>query len=223
VNNFRSSLPFLATRATEPIDTGTFNFYPRLEIADVVIQEQFAPLIAVDMTLQNGISLNVDYKKSRTLALSTVNYQLNETQSEEFTVGFGYLIRNVDIPFLTGSNKKRDRKKEEEEEEDPNQQNQGRNNRRGGGGRGLQGQDLDINFDMSIRDDISFAHRLDEGIQEPTRGTYAFSISPSAEYAISQRLSLRLFFDYRRTVPAIGPAAPRTDASGGIIVRFQLN
>jgi cell surface protein SprA len=224
VNNFRSSLPFLATRATEPIDTGTFNFYPRLEIADVVVQEQFAPLIAVDMTMQNGISLNVDYKKSRTLALSTVNYQLNETQSEEFTIGFGYLIRNVDIPFLTGSNKKRDRKKEEEEEQqDPNQQNQGRNNRRGGGGRGLQGQDLDINFDMSIRDDISFAHRLDEGIQEPTRGTYAFSISPSAEYAISQRLSLRLFFDYRRTVPAIGPAAPRTDASGGIIVRFQLN
>ena len=220
VNSFRSSLPYLATRATEPIDTATFNFYPRLEIADVVIQEQFAPLIAVDMTLQNGISLNVDYKKSRSLALSTVNYQLNETQSEEFTIGFGYLIRNVDIPFLTGSNKKRDRKKEEEEED---QQNQGRNNRRGGGGRGLQGQDLDINFDMSIRDDVSYAHRLDEGIQEPTRGTYVFSISPSAEYAISQRLSLRLFFDYRRTEPAVGPAVPRTDASGGIIVRFQLN
>ena len=136
VNNFRSSLPYLATRSTEPIDTATFNFFPRLEIADVVIQEQFAPLIAVDMTLQNGISMNVDYKKSRTLALSTVNYQRNETQSEEFTVGCGYLIRNVDIPFLTGSNKKRDRKKKEEEEY-PNQQNQnqGRNNRRGGGGR----------------------------------------------------------------------------------------
>ncbi|WP_170254736.1 T9SS outer membrane translocon Sov/SprA [Phaeodactylibacter luteus] len=223
VNNFRTSLPYLATRSTSPIDTGSFNFYPRLEIADVVIQESFAPLIGLDMTLTNGISFNVDYKKSRTLALSTVNYQLNETQSEEFTVGFGYLIRNVDIPFLTGSGKRKNNRRDEEEAEEENQSGRNNNRRGGGGGRGLQGQDLDINFDMSIRDDVTFAHRLDEGIREPTRGNYALSLSPSVEYAISQRLSLRLFFDYRRTVPATSAGFPRTDASGGVIVRFQLN
>lgn len=220
INNYRTSLPYLATRATEPIDTGTFNFYPRLEIADVVLQEGFAPLLAVDMTFKNGISITLDYKKSRMLALSTVNYQLNETQSQDFAFGFGYLIRNVDIGFLTGSNKKKDRK---EEEPDPKTKQPQGQNRRGGGGRGLQGKDLDINFNMSIRDDVTYAHRLDEGIREPTRGSYMLSLSPSAEYQISQRLSLRLFFDYRRTVPATSAGFPRTDASGGLVVRFQLN
>lgn len=221
VSNFRSSLPYLANRDTEPIDTTSFNFYPRLEISDVVIQESFSPLIAVDATLKNGMSFNVDYKKSRGLALSTVSYQLNETQTKEIVLGFGYLIRNLDIPFLTGSNKKKGRGGRGQEQDQPQDPNQ-RNNR-GPRGRGLQGKDLDINFNFSLRDDVTFAHRLDQGIIEPTRGNYTLSISPSAEYQLNRRLSLRLFFDYRRTVPKTSAGFPRTDTSGGIIVSFQLN
>ncbi len=222
VNNFRSSLPYLATLATGPIDTITFNFYPRLEISDVVIQEAFSPLIAIDATLVNGMSFNVDYKKSRQLALSTVNYQLNETQTKEIVLGFGYLLRNVDIPLLTGSKKKKGSSRKKEEEQKDDQKNQ-KNNQRGGRGRGLQGKDLDINFNMSLRDDVTYAHRLDEGIFEPTRGNYQLSLSPSAEYQLNRRLSLRLFFDYRRTVPKTSAGFPRTDTSGGIVVSFQLN
>ncbi|HMQ48278.1 MAG TPA: cell surface protein SprA [Saprospiraceae bacterium] len=224
VSNFRSSLPYLRNRdqITGPLDTANFNFFPRLEISDVVIQESFAPLIAIDATLKNGMSFLVDYKKSRTLALSTVSYQLNETQSKEIVLGFGYLLRNVDIPFLTGSGKKKkSRFKNEEDAED--QQNQ-QNNRGGGrGSRGLQSQDLDINFDFSLRDDITYAHLLDQDIAEPTRGNYTLSISPSMEYQLNQRLSLRLFFDYRQTRPKTSIGYPRTDTSGGIVVSFQLN
>jgi cell surface protein SprA len=220
VNNFRTSLPFLDTRATEPLDTSSFNFFPRLEISDVVISENFSPLIALDMTLVNGMSFNFNYNKSRTLALSTVNYQLNESQSEELTLGFGYLVRGVDIPFLTGSKKKKD--KDGEGGMLDNLGQGGRGNRRGGG-RGLQSQDLDINFDMSIRDDVTFAHRLDENIVEPTRGSYTLAFSPAIEYQLNRSLSLRLFFDYRRTVPATSASFPRTNSSGGVVVRFQLN
>jgi cell surface protein SprA len=222
VNDYRSSLPYLATlNETGGLDTSSFNFFPRLEIADVVIQEDFSPLIGVDMTFVNGMSFNSEYKKSRLLALSTVNYQLNETLSEEFVIGFGYLMRNVDIPFLTGSKKK---KKRDSDEEDQNaQQNQQGRGNRGSRGRGLQTRDLDINFNLSLRDDVTRAHRLDEGIAEITKGNYTLTISPSAEYQLNQRLSLRLFFDYRRTVPANSAGFPRTDTSGGIIVSFQLN
>jgi len=220
VNNYRSSLPYLATLSTTGgLDTSSFNFFPRLEIADVVIQEDFSPLIGIDMTLVNGISLRTEYKKSRMLALSTVNYQLNETRSEEFFIEFGYLLRNVDIPFLTGSKKKKKRKEDEEQQQ---QQNQGRgNNRRGG--RGLQTRDLDISFSFSLRDDITYAHRLDEGITDPTRGNYTISLSPAAEYQLNQRLSLRLFFDYRSTNPVISTSPPQINTSGGIVVSFQLN
>jgi cell surface protein SprA len=221
VSNFRSSLPYLATLAEEPIDTISFNFYPRLEISDIIIQEAFSPLIAISATLTNGMSFNVDYKKSRGLALSTVNYQLNETQTKEIVLGFGYLLRNVDIPFLTGSKKNKGSSRDRPgQQQQPQQQPGGRGGARG---RGLQGQDLDINFNMSIRDDVTYAHRLDEGIFEPTRGNYALSLSPSLEYQINRQLSLRLFFDYRRNVPKTSAGFPRTDTSGGIMVSFRLN
>ena len=229
INQYKTGIDFLDTTFDPTIpadDVGrnllTGDFFARLEIPELAIQESFAPFLAVDMTMQNGMSLNVDYKRARTLALSLINNQLNETQTKEISIGFGYLMKEVDIPFLTGSNKKKGKRKKEEEEKQQQQQ-QGRNNR-GGGGRGqLEGQDLDINFNFSLRDDVTYAHILDAQQFEPTRGTYSLSISPSAEYKLNRRLSLRLFFDYRRNVPKTSAGFPRTDTSGGIVVRFQLN
>ena len=218
INNFNTGLDYLRTRDEGGINELNSNFYPRLEIPQVGIQEAFSPLIAVSATMQNGMSFNVDYKKSRNLAMSFINNQLAETQTKEFVIGFGYKIRGLDIPFLTGSKKKRKNNQQEEEQPaDPRQQ-------RGGGGRGgqLNAQDLDINFDFSLRDDVTYNHLLDQNTFEPTRGNYQLSISPSAEYKLNQRLSLRLFFDYRRNKPKTSAGFPRTDTAGGLIVRFQL-
>jgi len=221
VNSYRTGLDYLRTRPLGSIDDISGNFYARLEIPEIVIQEAFSPLLAVDATLKNGMSFNVDYKKSRTLSMSFINKLLSETQVKEIIIGAGYRIRDFDIPFLTGSKKKGGKKKKEEEaKKTPANQN------RPGGGRGgsqLQSRDLDMQFNFSLRDDVTFAHKLDEGIFEPTRGSYALSISPAAEYKLNQRLSLRLFFDYRRTIPKTSQGFPRTDTSGGLVVRFQLN
>ncbi|RME97265.1 MAG: hypothetical protein D6772_10640, partial [Bacteroidetes bacterium] len=90
------------------------------------------------------------------------------------------------------------------------------------GGR-LGENDLDLQFAFSYRDDITVAQKLDQNLFEPTRGALAISLSPSAEYQLNKSLSLRAFLDYRRTVPKNSQGFPRTDASGGIVVRFQLN
>ncbi len=196
------------------------NFYPRLEVPQIAIQEGFQPLVQVNATLKNGMSFNFDYKKLRTLAMSFVSNQLSETQTEEISLGFGYLMRNVNIGFLTGD--KKQKKKKNQTTQTPQNQ-QGGNNRQGGGGGQLQNRDLDIQFTFSLRDDVTFNHLLDQGIIEPTRGNYALNISPSAEYKLNRRLSLRLFFDYRRNVPKTSAGFPRTDTAGGVVVRFTLN
>jgi len=197
------------------------NFYPRLEIPEVAIQEGFAPLLAVNATLKNGMSFNFDYKRSRILAMSFVSNQLSETRVKEITLGFGYIIRNLDIAFLTGSNKnKRTRRTPEQQQTPTNPQG----NRGGGSGNGqLQNRDLDIQFNFSLRDDVTFNHLLDQDVIEPTRGNFALNFSPSAEYKLNKRLSLRAFVDYRRAVPKTSAGFPRTDVAGGIVVRFQLN
>jgi cell surface protein SprA len=219
INSFNTGLDYLRTvDINGAVNELNQNFYPRLEVPEVVISEGFQPLIAVEATLNNGMSFNVDYKKTRTLAMSFVSNQLSEAQSTEMVIGFGYLIRNLDIPFLTGSAKNKNRRREKTPAP-------GAPGQRPGGGRGqqLQGQDLDISFDFRLTDDVTYNHLLDQGIVEPTRGNYSLSISPAAEYQVNQRLSLRLFFDFRRVEPKTSAGYPRTDSAGGIVARFSLN
>lgn len=122
---------------------------------------------------------------------------------------------------MTGSRKKGGRRGGRTQPPgDNNNNNQNRRNNRGGQ---LQGQDLDIQFSFSLRDDITFAHNLDQGSTKPTRGTYDLSFSPSAEYQLNRRLALRLFFDYRRTAPKMSGAYARTSSAGGVVVRFKLD
>lgn len=220
LNRFNTGLDYLRTRDQGGINELNGNFYPRLEIPEIVIQEGFAPLLAVSTTLKNGMQFNFDYKKSRTLAMSFVNNQLSETRIEEMTIGFGYLLRDINIGFLTGSKNQKGKKKPEQltPQQQPNRQSG-----RGQGGAVLQNHDMDIQFNFSLRDDATYAHILDQGVVEPTRGAFILRFTPSAEYKINRRLSLRLFFDYTRNVPKTSAGFPRTDAQGGVVVRFALN
>ncbi len=213
VNSFFTELKWLNTGGTGL--TPKNEFFPRITIPDIAFQEGFAPFVAVTANTQNGMSFSVDYNRSRILALNLDGKQLSETQSKEIIIGFGYLMQNVELGFLKG---KRSRKRQDEEE-DPQQPPTpaGRNAQ-------LQGKDLDINFDFSIRDDIVYNTFLNKSQDFlPTRGSYNLSFSPSAEYQISRQLSLRLFFDYQRIVPKSTNGFPRTTSAGGVVVRFQLN
>jgi cell surface protein SprA len=217
INRFNTGLDYLRTKEQGGINELNGNFYARLEIPEIVIQEGFSPLIAVNATLKNGMSFNMDYKRTRNLQLSMVSNQLAESRNKEIVIGFGYLLRNLNIPFLTG-------KKSNEVERGQRVKGIGRTEAgtTGAARPAAQGNDLDINFNFRLTDDITFNHLLDQGVVEPTRGSYLLSISPSAEYTLNQRLKLRLFFDYRRTEPATSAGFPRTDSAGGLVVRFTL-
>ncbi|MDX1666210.1 MAG: cell surface protein SprA, partial [Saprospiraceae bacterium] len=213
VNQFNTSLDFLRTRNQGRVNELNGNFFPRLEIPEIAIQEGFSPLVSVEATLRNGMAFSANFNKQRRLGMSFVSNQLSETQTKEIVIGFGYLIRDLQLGIFSGSGGRPQR------DDEPPQTPQGGRT----GGSQLQGNDLDINFDFSLRDDVTFNHLLDQDIIEPTRGNFSLSISPSAEYQINERLSLRMFFDYQRTVPKTSAGFPRTTSAGGFIVRFSLN
>lgn len=218
VNTYRTGLDYLASQNQGGKDTIFFNFYPRLEIPDLVIQEGFQPMLAIEATLVNGMSFNFDYKQSRNLALSVTSKILSETRTKDITAGFGYIMKGVNIGLLTGKRNKRGSSRP------PAPATGGTNQGLGARSSGrLSEQDLDLRFNFSLRDDVTYAHKLDlDVVSEPTRGTFALNISPSAEYQLNKRLSLRVFTDYRRTIPKNSLGFPRTDVNGGVVVRFQL-
>jgi len=226
VNAFNSNYKF---DAANPFGDGnlnsiTSNFYSKFEIPAVVIREDFSPLLGLDMRLKNGANLALDFKKSRNLSLDLINTELNETKTTEYVIGFGWRLKDVYIGFLQfGDAKKKRRKKKKDDEQEPQDPNLPQNVRsRRGGNSQSQPNDMNIKFDFSFRDDITFKHILDQNISEPTRGLKSIRISPSVDYALNEQLTLRWFVDYNRTVPATSQSFPITNIQGGLTVRFTL-
>jgi len=203
------------------------DYIARYEIPQVVINEQFSPLLGVDVKLKNEMTFKVDFKKQRTLAMSFIDYQLAETQSKSYTAGFGYRLKNVNIPFLTGKKtgvkgKSKSKSKSKSKKKVPAKPTTGPTPPPTGGA--AQANDMNFKFDFEIRDDITVNHRLDQLAEAtPTRGQRTISINPSVEYALNRRLKLRLFTDYRKTTPRTSQSFPITTLNSGVTIQFSLN
>jgi cell surface protein SprA len=199
----------------------TLNYFTEFEIPDLVITEQLQPLIGIDVRLKNEMTARLDFKKSRTLAMNFRDYQLSETQTTEFTIGFGYRIKNYELPF--GKNKgKTDKKGKEEDKKDAPKIDNPALGKTSGGGSGNTSKDLDIKFDFSFRDDLTVNHVLDQETSQVTRGLTTIRISPNINYQVNSRLNLRLFFDQSRTIPKTSASFPITNTQAGLTVRFSL-
>ena len=73
------------------------NFLPEFDATSVSINEQFSPLFDVNMDWKNSLTTSIEFNRSRTLALSTSNSQINEISSKEVSFGAGYRFNEVQI------------------------------------------------------------------------------------------------------------------------------
>ncbi|MCC6458924.1 MAG: cell surface protein SprA [Saprospiraceae bacterium] len=218
VNSYNTDL-FFQPSSPYVTDELTYNYIARYEIPQVVVNEQLSPLLGIDIKLKNDMTFKVDFKKSRTLALSFIDYQLAETRSSGYTVGFGYRLKNVNIGFLTGKKAKKSRAKKPTTGTTPAPPPTP-----GRGNTGQQANDMNFKLDFDLRDDITINHRLDQLDEAvPTRGARTISLNPSVDYALNRRLKLRLFTDYRKTVPKTSQSFPITTVNAGVAVQFSLN
>ena len=67
------------------------------DVSTVSINESFSPLFGIDMTFRNNLTAKVEMRKSRVLTLSMTSQQLTETRSNDFVVGFGYKIADLNL------------------------------------------------------------------------------------------------------------------------------
>ncbi|RYZ44754.1 MAG: hypothetical protein EOP49_26520, partial [Sphingobacteriales bacterium] len=98
MNRFESALLFqdpFRFNYPEFIDTLTGNFIPYFLVPNITISEQFAPMIDVDMQFTNQLNARFEFKKSRQLSLSLIDFQLSEARSTEFTIGAGFRQRGA--------------------------------------------------------------------------------------------------------------------------------
>ena len=174
-------------------DTG--NYVPFFLVPNITIQEQFQPLIGVDITTTNQLNLKFEYKKSRILSLSLVDYQLSETNATEWTVGGSFRKKGAKLPkFLM----RLITKKEKFE------------------------NDLSFKLDVSMRDEATSNSRLDQPNAYGTGGQKVITIQPAIDYVLNNRINVKIFFDQRKVVPYISTSAPTTSTRAGVQLRISL-
>lgn len=215
VNSFNSSA-FFDESFSETNDV-TANYYSRFEIPNVIINEAMAPVIGIDIKTKKDIRVRLDYRTNRNLQMSFIDFQLSETRSSEYVVGFGYEIKNVVFGFMKPKNDPRAGR-------DLSTQRPSAPPPPASRGGGRTANNLRINIDFSIRDDITIIHLLDqEQPAIPTRGSKRTTFNPNVEYDVSKSLTVRLFVDYSRTIPATTLSFPITNINSGLRIRFTLS
>ena len=173
-------------------DTLTGNFIPYFLVPNITIQEAFDPLIEVDVTFTNQLQTRFELRKSRSLSLSLIDYQLAEQRSTEVTFGFNWRRKGVPLikklPFMKSK----------------------------------MDNDVTIRMDFSLRDDATANSKLDQRTAFGTAGQKVIRIAPSIDYVVNNRVSMKLFFEQNRNIPKISNAFPITNTRAGLQVRISL-
>ena len=169
----------------------------RYNVGSVSINESFSPLLGVNVTTNNNITVGGKYIKSRVLNLSLTAIQMVETYSDEIALNIGYKI--VGLKLFGGSKKA----------------NKSKNS---------VSNDLNIRGDFSYKNMSSLARSIDKGTTQATSGTKSFNYSLSADYTYSKMLTLSFYFDRQQTIPLISASSyPTTTTDFGVSMRFSLN
>ncbi len=80
-------------------DDSTGRLVPVYIINQVMISEQFVPLIGFNIRTKNNISTRLEFRKSRNLALNMSNAQITETTNNDITVDIGYSKVGFKLPW----------------------------------------------------------------------------------------------------------------------------
>lgn len=184
------------------IDASEFeNFIPYRQVSTVSISEQFSPLIGFDMTIKtdkkNEPQIRVEWKKDRTVALGLTNYQISETKSNSLVLGVGYTFKEVPNPFVRHKKSKLPLAF-------------------------LKDTELELRADLTIRDNVTLIRKMVERQNQVTAGQRLISIKTSADMKVSDKLTLRFFYDHQLTRPKISTSFPTSNINSGISLRFTL-
>ncbi|MDR1975031.1 MAG: cell surface protein SprA [Bacteroidales bacterium] len=169
------------------------NYISQYIMDGIVLREDFAPLIKVSATLQNDLSLNFEYRKSRQLGLSFVNNQLTESNRSEWVIGAGYRIK--DVGFRVNS---------------------------GGSGKRAVKSDIVLRADLSLRDEQVLVRRIDQNHVQPSSGAFMCSLNTYAEYEITKQLSVKAFIDFTYNSPYVASQYLTITSKGGFTIIYKL-
>ncbi|MFT4153179.1 cell surface protein SprA [Parafilimonas sp.] len=196
MGSFTSSLLYtdsLHLKQPSYIDSTSGNFVSYYIIPSLTIQEQFSPLIGLDVTTNDQTSVRFSYSKGRTLSLSLTDYAITEVNTNAFSFGGSFRQKGVNMPFKLPFIKV-----------DPTK------------------TEMKASLDFSFSNSFQTNSVLDQSSAYTTSGQKTIVIQPSIGYLINNRIDLTLYFEQQRIIPYISSSAPVITTSAGIEARISI-
>ena len=198
---------------------GTYTPSSMYNISTVSINEAFSPLLGMDVTLKNNMTVKLEYKTTRVLNLSMTSIQLNEQRSKDWVIGLGYKIQNFNL-FGSGTSHRKVKggKKNGKNDDDENKQQTKTSTKKGG-----VNHDLNTRLDISFRKQAAITRDIATGVSSASSGNSALKISLAADYTLSRFLTLTAYYDRQTNTPLLSSSSyPTTTQDFGVSVKFSL-
>ncbi|MEN1783570.1 MAG: cell surface protein SprA [Bacteroidota bacterium] len=194
INSFQTNLEReqLISDNLPAVNSETGNILPENIINNVVLTDEFNPLVRLDFEMKNSLSVLAEMRTDRTLSLSFDNSLLTEINGQEYTVGLGYRFKDVKFVANIGGEKTR-----------------------------LKG-DLNLKADVSLRDNITIIRNLDIDNNQITAGQQLWAIKFTADYALSKSLNALFFYDHSFSQFKVSTAFPQTTINAGFTLRYNF-
>ena len=198
-------------------DTSTGNPSPSsmFNISQVSINEAFSPLLGMDVTFNNNMTLKGEYRQTRVLNLSMTSVQLNEALSKDWVIGMGYRINNFSL-FEGGARKLKAKmgagnRKDNKNATANSQQMRGANH------------DLNLRLDFSFRKQAAIVRDIASMTSSASSGNNALKLSFSADYTFSKLLTMSFYYDRQTNTPLLSSSSyPTTTQDFGLSIKFSL-
>ena len=207
---YMNGLGFINDASTgNPSPSSMFN------ISQVSINEAFSPLLGMDVTFNNNMTLKGEYRQTRVLNLSMTSVQLNEALSKDWVVGMGYRINNFSL-FDGGARKLKAKmgagnRKDNRNATANSQQMRGANH------------DLNLRLDFSFRKQAAIVRDIATMTSSASSGNNALKLSFSADYTFSKLLTMSFYYDRQTNTPLLSSSSyPTTTQDFGLSIKFSL-
>ncbi len=204
--------------------TGLYQPSSMYDISTVSINESFSPLIGLNVTFNNNMTLKAEYRKTRVLSLSITSAQLNETGSGDFVLGWGYKINDFRISSLFRGGKASAKQTKRNAPKSKKKSNAKENEKETAkGGKAAFAHDLNLRFDFSIRNQDAIKRDLQTSLCEATSGSKAIKTSAQVDYTMSRMVTMSLYYDRQRSQPLLSSSSyPTVTQDFGLSMKFSL-
>jgi cell surface protein SprA len=147
----------------------------------------------IDISWVNLMSTKLEYRRTRQITLGFANSQISEMYRKEWVIGVGYKFAQLPLNIRTSSGSNRFK------------------------------SDLDLRADLVIDDDKTIIREIENLYDQISAGQRSFSIKSTADYRLSQRFKVQLYYNHQITNPIISTSYRTSNIKFGFSITMSLD